>query len=825
MYGQVARRGWALTILLGGSMLQGTAFAADAPAEADATAGAEIVVLGSRSAGRTVAESSAPIDVVGGDNLVATGGSASQLRDALASLVPSFKVDTGSNAAYNTFGRPAGLRGLSGAHVLVLVNGKRRHPSSTPLPTTAQASGANAVDLDQIPLGAIARVEILRDGAAAQYGSDAVAGVINIILKSDPSGGSATVFGGQRYNFQGRSDGEQLQARIDHGFALPNNGFLHLSADYFSQDFAYRSGIATVQIYPRINGQPDPREATRDRHLVRGGLARVRSITSAYNAELPLGESGTTLYSYGTLGIRNIKNGQTYRLPNSTSFIPQLYDDVVQPTGRFPDKDFQILAGLKGVLAGWNWDASTTFGRHHADNGMQDTLNPSLGPDSPTRFDTFDAIFDQWTSNLDVRRSYDIGLAGPLNVAFGAEYRQERYQTIVQDEEAYINGGYIYPVGSPFAGQPAAIGAQGAITILPQDAADLRRNNIAAYVDLSAQPLPGWDVGVAGRFEHYDDSAGNVVVGKVTTRIELSPALALRGTLSNGFRAPSLTQQGFASAARGYSIVNGVITGLTTTRTVKPDSAAGIALGAKPLKPEKSVNLSGGLSFTPSPGVALTVDGYAIWLRDRISQTGQLSGTGVNAILTANGLEAGQIVNYYTNAIDTRTLGVDVVGEYNQKLGDWGKLRWSLGFNYNKTKITDIAETPAQLARLNLVLFDRVAQGYIEVGNPRTKLILGALLDTDPVSVNLRVQRYGSVQLLTAGAVNDQDYSARWITDLEATWHVSQRIDLAVGANNLFNVYPEKSTIADSSGSQLYASNSPFAFYGGFYYGRATFRF
>jgi iron complex outermembrane receptor protein len=417
-------------------------------------------------------------------------------------------------------------------------------------------------------MGAIDHVEILRDGAAAQYGSDAVAGIINIVLKRGADDGSASVFAGQRY----RSDGEQLQARFDHGFRLPNDGFLHLSTHLFYQDFAYRPGIATVQIYPRINGQPDPREATRDRHLVRGGLARTRAVYSAYNAELPLGESGTTFYSYGTLGIRSIKNGQTYRLPYSTSYIPELYDDVIQPTGRFPDKDFQVLAGLKGDLSGWNWDVSSTFGRHHADNGMEDTLNPSLGPDGPTRFDTFDGIFDQWTSNADIRRSFEVGLAGPLNIAFGAEYRHERYQTIVQDAAAYSSGGYIYPTGSPFAAQAAAIGAQGGITILPQDQADLKRDNISAYLDFSTQLLSGWDIGVAGRFEHYNESAGNVVVGKITTRVELTSNLALRGTLSNGFRAPSLTQQGFASASRGYAIVNGVITGLTTTRTIKPDS-------------------------------------------------------------------------------------------------------------------------------------------------------------------------------------------------------------------------------------------------------------
>ncbi|MFT3966161.1 MAG: TonB-dependent receptor [Sphingobium sp.] len=790
------------------------ALAAEADARPD-----DIIVLGSRSASRTVAESTAPIDVVSNDNLAATGGAASQLRDALASLVPSFKVDTASNGAYNTFGRPAGLRGLSGAHVLVLVNGKRRHPTSIPLPAAGQAPGANAADLDQIPLGAIERVEILRDGAAAQYGSDAVAGVINIVLKKSVGTGAFTLYGGQRYE----GDGDQGQARIDYGFRLPNDGSLHLAVDLLDQDYTFRPGLSTQQIYPLVNGQPDPREATRDRRLVRGGLAKVKALYSSYNAELPVG--GLTLYSYGTFGIRDIKNGQTYRLPNSTSFIPELYSDVVQPTGRFPDKDFQILLGGRGALGSWSWDVSSTFGRHHADNGMEDTLNPSMGPQSPTRFDTFDAIFDQWTSNADIRRGFDIGWAEDLNIALGAEFRRERYRTIIQDAAAYLNGQYIYPAGSPFAGQPAAIGAQGGITILPGDAADIARNNISAYLDLSTRPLPGWDIGVAGRFEHYNDSAGNVVVGKVTSRVALTRALALRATLSNGFRAPSLTQQGFASASRGFSIVNGQIAGLTTTRVVAPSSPTGIALGATPLKPERSVNLSGGLAFNPSSALAVTVDAYAIWLRDRISQTGNLSGTGVNAILLANGLESGQIISYYTNAIDTRTLGVDVVGDYSHDLGGWGKVHWSLGFNYNQTRITKIAATPARLANLGLTLFDRVAQGYIEVGNPRTKVILGSDVTVGPVNVNLRLQRYGSVQLLTVGAVNDQYYGARVIADLELGYKASDRVSVAIGANNLFDSYPARSTIVDNSGSQLYAQNSPFGFYGGFYYARATYRF
>jgi iron complex outermembrane receptor protein len=261
-----------------------------------------------------------------------------------------------------------------------------------------------------------------------------------------------------------------------------------------------------------------------------------------------------------------------------------------------------------------------------------------------------------------------------------------------------------------------------------------------------------------------------------------------------------LTQQGFASTARGYVVVNGVITGLSTTALVQPDSAIGQALGAKPLKPEHSINLSGGLSFNPSPRLTVTLDGYLIWLNNRISQTGNLFGAGVDAILAGNGQATGQLISYYTNAIDTRTAGLDLVADYRHQIGR-AKVNWTLGFNYNQTSITHIAATPAQLAGLGLTLFDRVAQGYITVGNPRTKVILTNNTTLGRFETTLRLQRYGAVQLLTTGAVNDQYYGARIITDLEVGYRLSDRLHAAVGANNLLNIYPARSTIVDASGS------------------------
>lgn len=781
-----------------------------------------VVSIGNRGDQRAAADSPAPVDVIDAEQLNAISGGSSNLRDALARLLPSFQVNTSNNQGGNAIQRQAQLRGLSLAHVLVLVNGKRRHNTSTAnLTAGGQASGANPVDLDLIPVSAIDHIEVLRDGAAAQYGSDAIAGVINIVLKQNDSGGKAVTTLGERYRWKDRSDGDTYTQTLNHGFALPGDGFLNLALDAKKQNWTLRNGEASGNFY--FPG--DAQENTVDKRVNQGGLPKIEALNLSYNAELPLSED-VSLYSFSTWSHREGVVGQSFRLPNSTSYIPEVFgSSVMQQRLELTEEDYQFVGGIKGEdFHGWHWDVSSTYGSNRADQRQVNTVNPSLGPATPTEFDTYSSEFSQWTNNLDLTRAFDVGLRNPVQVSWGLEHRHERYQTIIHDPLAYANGGYVYPSG-PLAGSAAAVGAQGAITILPEDAADLSRNSFATYLDLGFDLTDRWFVGVAARGEHYDDSAGDTVNGKLSTRYILTDDLNLRGTVSNGFRAPSLSQTGYANSSMGYNASLGP--GLSTTRLVRPDSALGQALGAKDLTPEKSTNFSLGLNYTPTENSNVSVDAYHIILEDRIAQTGFLGGAGVNSILIANGFAGNQSLSYFANAIDTKTSGVDVVGSWKQDFGRLGNVRWDAAFNWNETKITDIADSPAQLAALNLTLFNRVAQGYITDYNPKTKLVLGGNWKVDDWNVNLHLTRYGRYDLITSATApsTDQHYGANWITDLDVAYALTKSVTVALGANNLFNVYPDKSSVADSSGAQLYASNSPFGQYGGFYYGRLEVTF
>jgi len=788
-----------------------------------------IIVTGTRGNGRTVADSPVPIDVLGSEQLEKAGGANTGLKDALERLAPSFVVNTRGNATWGTVSKPAGLRGLSGAHVLVLVDGKRRHNSALPFSAAdSQAIGANPVDLDLIPTSAIDHIEILRDGAAAQYGSDAIAGVINIILKSSAQGGSLGLTLGQRYKFEGRQDGETAYASGNVGLKLGDaGGFLNLSFDAKKQDWTLRVNPSTQTFFFPVNGQPDPREATIDKKVFRGGTPKIKAFNIFANAALPLGET-VTAYATGSFGQRDGELGQSHRLQNTVNVIPELLpaSGVLQPTTQLREEDYQFTAGLKGELGGWSWDLSSTYGRNRVDLYENNSVNPSLGLASPSDFATFTPIFTQWTNNVDFTRPVDIGLAGDLQISVGLEHRYERFQVIVQDPLAYANGGYIFPSG-PLAGQAASIGAQAAVLVLPEDATDLSRDNFAGYIDLGAQVTPNWYVAIAGRYEHYTDSAGDTWSGKLTSRYELTRTLAIRGTVSNGFRAPSLSQAGFATGSQTPAIVNGQIAGITSQRNAKPGSPLGQALGATPLKPEKSFNISAGISFQPSRDFTLDIDAYQIDLDDRIARTTTFRGTGIAAILRANGFDPNQAVSYNTNAIDTRTRGVDVVAAYTLRLADagLGTIRWNLGFNYNKTTIENIKDTPAQLAAIGLQLFDRVAQSNYTVNLPRTKLILGADWTLGALDVSFKTTRYAGVQLLTDNPASDQRYGAKWISDIEIGYKLTQDLTLAVGANNVFDVYPDRSTVPDVIGSQRYANNSPFGYFGGFYYARTALKF
>jgi iron complex outermembrane receptor protein len=794
-----------------------------APEPVDTNADSAIVVIGNRSRATTVIDSPAPIDVID-ESQLATLGANSSLRDALGVLLPSFNSLTVSSSSWNSVARPAGLRGLGGSHVLVLVNGKRRHNSSLlNLSTGSVDQGANSVDIDLIPAAAIKRIEVLRDGAAAQYGSDAIAGVINIVLKDDAQGGTLSLNAGKRYSYRGVSDGRNVEASGNIGFRLGEDGFINVAANAKDNNHARRAIPATGAFYyPLAGGAPDPRES-RDKTVFTGGLPDLRALTVLYNAEVPLSPD-VKVYSSSTWSTREAVIGQNFRRPNSTNAVLSIFPDGYAPNYTLDEKDFQALVGVKGQNGDWNWDLSSTYGENRSKNGSTNSLNASLGDASPTEFWTFTAKFRQWTNNVDISKGIDIGLAEPLKISFGAEHRYEQFQTIAGDPASYANGLYRYPAGTPLAGRFATIGAQGAIVLTPEDAAKLSRNSYAAYIDIGFNPVPRWFVAVAGRAEHYDDSAGDTLNGKFTTRYDFTDNFAIRGTISNGFHAPALAQSAFAQTSNQYTTVNGVQT-FITAKSVRPGTPIGDALGAKALTPEKSFNLSGGFTFKLGSRLNLSVDAYQIKLDDRIAQTGYLTGAGVSAILVANGFDPNYSVRYFANAIDTRTRGVEAVFNYLQPLGTDKSLRLTAGYNYNKTKITQVAANPAELAALNLTLFDRQAQGYIDRNQPRTKLILGQDLTLGNLKLNLRETRYGKVAFLGTTAASDQFYGAKWIADIDLSFQATKNVNVAIGANNFFDTYPDKNSLPDTNGFPPYPAQSPFGFYGGYYYGRVSFSF
>jgi iron complex outermembrane receptor protein len=782
-----------------------------------------VITLGVRGSQRTVADSPAPIDVISGKQLAETGRA--DLKEALSQLLPSFTYSTVTGVAHNTIFRPLTNRGLGGAYTLVLVDGKRRHNSAMLSSSGQDNSGANPVDLDLIAISAVDHIEVLKDGAAAQYGSDAIAGVINVVLKSSASGGGAYASLGKLY----AGDGAVGKVGIDHGFALgTNGGFAHLSLDARSQQRATWNNPATGTLYfPLAGGAPDPREASWNHVGQLNGNPKLNAVNAALNAQLPLG--GVTAYAQATASVRKAAMYNFLRRPNTVNDIPEIFPDGFFPILNIAETDYQAVLGGRGTAAGWGYDLSTAFSRDHVKGSSDLTLNPSLGPTGPTRFDKlYVNVFTQWTNNLDLTRAVDVGLHAPLQVSLGAEHRFEAYEIEAGDALATANGGYRFASG-PLAGQYASIGAQAVTTASVEDAGKVNRDSVAAYVETSLDVSDKLFLAAAGRVEHYDDSAGDTVSGKLTARYDVTSNFAFRGTISNGFRAPSLPQLIYSQTDNRVQAASDGTPVTTKVKVARVNSPLAIALGSEPLKPEKSVNYSLGFTFRHD-NLTLTADAYQIAIKDRITKTSSLYGPAVSALLVSQGFDGNQWVQYYTNAIDTRTRGLDVVADYRQSLADLGSIRWTLGFAWNKTKITDIAANPSELADLgpnaggNLVRFSRSAQGNLTELFPKTKLALGADWTRGPFSAGLRTTRYGKVATIADLPVGDRWFGAKWITDLSLSADLNAHLKLTVGAENLFDVRPSANAIPDTAGSALYGS-APFSPQGGFYYSRLSYSF
>jgi iron complex outermembrane recepter protein len=799
--------------------------------ETDESAGIQdVVVTGTRGLPRSIADSPTPIDVISNEELQKTGRPG--VLAALNLLVPSFNVPTRAGGGTSTIISTGGLRGLNPDQALVLVNGKRRHKTSLINAVSTFFNGSVPADLDLIPVNAASRIEVLRDGAAAQYGSDAIAGVINLIFDTGTDGGALGFTAGQNFD---RSDGENFIGQINYGMAMGDGGFLHLFADAKDQNRSNRAIpiSPTINLYRLLPGNVrDPREATIDRLVTTNyGAFPVQGFNLGYNLSHPIGDS-FNLYSFGTFSQRASELNFTFRAPNNANSLPEVYPNGFRPTLLIDEEDYEFALGLKGKLGGWDIDLSTTYGRNRARQTGVDTINASLGPTSPTTLYVGSLVSSEWVNSLDVTRGFPVGKN--LQISAGLQHRRETYEVKQGEPLSYAAGNYTYVVNGVTI-RPAP-GGQAAAGFTPDDAGSLARNNFSAYADVTWDPTERTTLSAAVRFETYDDDSGDTLIGKITGRQELTDWLSIRAAANTGFRAPALAQQIYASTTGQFRTVLGQLN-LLQIKTLPVGSPAAIALGAEPLTPETSVNFSAGLVFTPVDRLNITVDAYQIEVDDRITLTSTLTGAAVSNILIANGLSPDISAQYYTNAIDTRTQGIDIVATYDHRLFDVARVSWNVSWNYNETKITRVRENPSELAALgaNFVLFDRLSQSNVTVNLPRTKFLINNNIEVGDFSLNTRVNRFGSFNnfgnptSFVGGApvfANDRSFGPKWITDVELQWQANDRIQLAIGANNVFNVYPDynETSLNPNLGSGFYATTGAYGFTGGYYYGRVRVR-
>ncbi len=784
-----------LTIAVAAALAALPAAAQVAAQEADSLE--TVIVTGTRVTDRTVAESAAPIDIITPEALEATG--TGELATALSRVLPSLNfprpaVSDGTDAV-----KPAQLRGLAPDQVLVLVNGKRRHTTALINLNDSQGRGSSPVDLNAIPIASIARVEVLRDGASAQYGSDAIAGVVNIVLKGSGNGGGLTA----RYGQHSAGDGGQYLLSGDAGFDLGERGFLHLAGQGGHND-------QTDRARPYI-GAPGPAAPPYDRVVQRYGDPEIDQGAVSYNGEFGLGERAT-LYAFGAASNRDVLSNGFFRPAGDPRNIPAIYPNGFLPNINNVAKDRSTVAGLRGGLGnGWNYDLSYNYGYNKLSFDIRNTLNRSLGPTSPRQFYAGSLEVTQNVANLDFSRPIEAGwLKYPITFAFGAEWREEKFNQSPGELGSYVDGDG--PVNTP-------PGAQVFPGFKPEDSGHHDRNSSSLYADLDADLTDRFSAAVAARHEDYSDF-GTTTSGKVSARYAFTDAVALRGTVSSGFRAPSLQQQYFQSTATNF--IGGAP---FDVRTFAVDNSTAIALGAEPLKAEESKNYGLGLVLSPLDGLYVTVDAYRIDIDDRIVLSENLIGATVTAFLQARGIFGVTGGRYFTNAIDTKTTGVDIVGTYKWVLSS-SEVDWTIGYNYSKTTIEKIAPNPPELTAggLNLQRIGRVEQGRVTVGAPRDKILLGSVWKTGDWSFSGTATRYGKFSALNANPALDQTFGAKWTVDLAAAYQLDAW-SFALGADNVFDAYPDEFNFATSNGGQLaYPRNAPFGFNGAFVYGKVGYR-
>ena len=768
-----------------------------------------IIVTGTRSDNRTESEAITPIDVVPASVLKQTG--TTELSTALARVIPSLTFPRPAAADTADSQRPAQLRGLSPDQVLVLVNGKRWHPGAIILTNGVLGRGSQAVDLNTIPIAAIDHIEVLRDGASAQYGSDAIAGVINVVLKKGAKHGEVDATAGE----YSAGDGRQWKASANFGLPLggDEDNFIRFTVQDGHQDFTNRAGpnknyawLGQAQRY----GDPDVWDKNL---LVNGQYALSQNVQ---------------FYAFGHYGERNSISPAFYRAPGSNALVANIYPLGYLPLENADSIDDSIVAGIRGTTAGgWRWDVSANYGGNRVDYGTRNSINLALLHDtgnSPTSFHDGKLEAAQQSLDVDIAKDVSFGfLPNPVTVAFGAQYLRQTYDIHAGQPESWYTG------TSGTSG-----GAQGFGGYQPANAGSYARHDIAEYFSLETNLTDKLSGSAAIRHEDYSDF-GNTTSGSLAGRFDFTDRFALRASASTGFRAPSLAQQFYAyTSSLYYGDGNslGLPPGIYSTGLVPATSRVGELLGAQPLKPEKSRNLTLGAVWRPTDAWNVSVDLYQIHIDNRITLSSNLATNtpAVQQYLAANGIADANYagIAYFTNAVDTRTRGIDFVTTYRWEFDDGSKFDATFSANHNDNEVTRVKPNPAILDTLglNLKRIDRRDQyGLLADTTPKSKLILNGLYSIGPWAFNGTLTRYGSfVAVNSTNPALDQTFGAKWLFDL-AVDYTLDRWTFTLGGDNVFNTYPDKTIAANNNNGALpYSVFSPFGFNGAYVYGKVAYR-
>ncbi|MEO1965664.1 TonB-dependent receptor [Hyphomonas sp.] len=765
----------------------------------------QVVVTGTRTANRTALETAVPVDVFPVEELTETGRV--ELNQILSTTVPSFNFNQTAINDGTDIIRPATLRGLSPDQTLVLVNGKRRHSSSLVNINGSVGRGSAAVDLNSIPTSAIGNVQVLRDGASAQYGSDAIAGVINVILREADHGGGLNVrYGANVTDPEGLNrseiDGQTTTIGGWSGFGLGDNGFLTVSGEYSLRQATNRAGLDPRQQFP---DDPAYAEVERnfDRLNHRYGNGRSENVNFFFNSGYTL-ESGVELYAFGGVQDREGESPGFYRRANDSRNVPEIYPGGFLPVIGGDVTDYSLGGGIRGVAGGWDYDVSAVYGSNELDYSVNNSLNASIGPTSQTSFDAGALAFDQVTLNADIVKTFDNLLPGETSLAFGAEYRDESFEITAGEEASYIQG----PL-------PAAAGSQVFPGFTPESEVDVSRDAASIYGEVEWVPNAQTLLSAAVRYEDYSDF-GDAVTGKLAGRYDFTDQVAVRGAISTGFRAPSLQQQYFTAISTNF--IDGVPFEVGTFPATSP---AAVALGGGQLDAEESTSYSLGLVLTPTNDWFVTIDAYQINIDDQIFLTENLGGDDVDAVLAAAGVTGVQRVRFFQNGIETESKGVDIVTKYAFDFGDMGSLDASAAFNYSKTEVTHV---PDNTVIPDLTLFSRSNTLTLEESAPETKFILAGNYTYQQADFVLRATRFGEVLVPSNTPSNDFTLDADWIIDASVNFNVTDKFSVGVGADNLLDEYPTMTPDGlNFNGIFPYSSRSPYGFSGRFVYARASY--